>query len=111
MPDAPDAASREVAVEVRPAQPRQLRAVVDDAAGHRPRLGVVVLGDRLGERLRPRLAVEVKRMTALHDAPAVVGALLDEVNLLPEVLAVVADPQVARLAVDAHPPGAAETVA
>ena len=46
----------------------------------------------------------------LADAPAVVGPLLDQVDLLPEVLAVVADPELARLAVVAQPPGVAQAV-
>src|SRR5205085_2589686 len=43
MADAPDAAGAPVAVDVRPEEVRQLLAAVDDAAGHRPRLGMVVL--------------------------------------------------------------------
>src|SRR5262249_19334198 len=110
MADAPDAAGREVTVEIRPPQVRQFGTVIDDAAGHRAGLGVMVLGDRLRERVRPRLAVQVERMRALQDAPAVVSALLDEVDLLPDVLAVVADPQIAALGVDVQPPGVAEAV-
>src|SRR5438552_284274 len=71
---------------------------------------MVMLGDRFGERRRAGLAVEVERMTALDDAPAVVSALLDEVDLLPQVLAVLPDPQIAGGAIDVQPPRVAEAI-
>ena len=49
-------------------------------------------------------------MAPLEQAPAVVAALLDQVDLLPRVLPVVADPELARLPVVAQPPGIAQAV-
>src|SRR5262249_55110169 len=76
-------------------------AVVDVAAGQRAELGVVVLDDRRDDRRRPFLAQRAERVTALHDAPAVVAALLDAVDRFPEVLADLAGPQIAGGAVEA----------
>ena len=94
----------------RPRRSGKLLAVVDDAAGQRPGFRVVVFDGRLDERRRPGLAVEVERVAALRHAPAVVVALLDEVRLLPQVLAVVADPEVAGLRVVADAPRVAQAV-
>src|SRR5438552_3099507 len=49
-------------------------------------------------------------VAAFQDAPAIVAAALDPVNLLPQILADVADPEVARGAVEAHLPGLAQAV-
>src|SRR5262249_44039057 len=46
----------------------------------------------------------VKRVESLADAPAVVSAVLDQVNNFPEILAHIASPEVAGLAVEAEPP-------
>src|SRR5262245_42699998 len=61
-------------------------------------------------RRRAKLAVEIKRVTTFVNAPAVVGAALDEESLLPQVLAVLADPDVASGLVDVNSPGVAEAV-
>src|SRR5439155_3011774 len=71
---------------------------------------MVMLGDRFGERRRTGLAVEVERVTTLDDAPAVVGALLDEIHLLPQVLAVLPNPQIAGGAIDVQSPRVAEAI-
>ena len=49
-------------------------------------------------------------MAPFAQAPAVVGALLDQVNLFPQVLPILADPELARLAVVAEPPRVPEAV-
>src|SRR5262249_39807742 len=108
--DAPDFARGPVAVEVRPAQLRELVPVVDEAAGERAHVRGRVLDGRFGDRRRAGLAGGVERVAALDDAPAVVGAALHQVRLLPQVLPVVADPQVVGLAVDVQPPRVAEAV-
>src|SRR5207249_620937 len=79
-------------------------AVVDEPAGQRASLGMMMLDRRFHERHWGELALEIKRMVPLHDAPAVVVAFFDEERLLPQVLAVLADPEVARLFIDAHAP-------
>ena len=102
--DAPDAAGRIVGVDVGALELRQGRACVDESAGHRPRLGVGMFRDRLRDRRRARLLFIVELVGALDDAPAVIGAAFDQVNLLPEVLPLIAHPDLAGLLVDHDPP-------
>ena len=108
--DPPDAAGGPVAVEIGPDQVGQARAAVDPAAGERARLAVGVLGGRRQDRVGASLARGDEDVAPLGDAPAVVAPLLDQVNLLPEVLPILADPELARLAVVAQPPGVAQAV-
>ena len=61
------------------------------------------------DRRRPDL-LRLDRLRPLHRGPAVVAALLDPVDRLPQLPADVADEQLAGLAVEAHPPGVAEAV-
>src|SRR4051794_23707411 len=70
----------------------------------------MVLGGRRQNRVGAGLAIGEEDMAALGQAPAVIAALLDQVNLLPEILTVLADPELARLAVEAEPPGIAQAV-
>ena len=86
-----------VAVDVGAVQFGQLAAVIDDAAGQRAGFAVMVLGGRRRQRLRPQLAVGIEDVAPFIDAPAEVVALADEIDLLPQILAVVADPDVAGL--------------
>ena len=69
-----------------------------------------MLDGRLDDRRRPGLAVEVERVAPLHHAPAVVLPLLDEVGLLPEVLAVLPTQSWSALRVVGDPPGVAQSV-
>ena len=108
--DPPDAAGGPVAVDVGPDQVGQAGAAVDPAAGERAGLAVGVLGGRRQDRVGARLALGDEDVAPLGEAPAVVAPLLDQVDLLPEVLAVLADPELARLAVEAQPPGIAQAV-
>ena len=108
--DPPDVAGGPVAVDVGPDQVGQVRAAVDPAAGERAGLAVGVLGGRRRDRVGARLALGVEDVAPLDEAPAVIGPLLDQVDLLPEVLAVLADPELARLAVVAEPPGVAQAI-
>src|SRR5262249_3643336 len=57
-----------------------------------------------------RPALRLEDVTPLREAPAVIGPLPDQVNLLPEVLTVLADPELARLRVVAEPPRVAQAV-
>ena len=52
----------------------------------------------------------VRRLPAFHDAPAVVAAALDVIEHLPQLPTHIADPQVARLPIEAHPPRVAKAV-
>ena len=70
----------------------------------------MVLGGRRQDRVGARLAFGEENMAAFGQAPAVIAPLLDQVNLLPEILTVLADPELARLAVEAEPPGIAQAV-
>src|SRR5262249_38069393 len=101
---APDAAGVEVAVDVGAGQVGQALAVVNVAAGQAAEVRVRVLGDRRQDRRRPLGAFRAEGVCALVDAPAVVAALLDLQDALPQVLADLADPQLARGPVEAHLP-------
>src|SRR4029079_4972529 len=88
----------------------QTIAVVDDPPGDRPELGVVMLHDRRNERRGSARPLRPEGMAAFHYAPAVVSAALDDEDLLPQVLADVSAPQVARRAVKMEFPRLAQTV-
>src|SRR5262249_48672572 len=55
-------------------------------------------------------ALTAETAQALHDAPAVVAALRDQVNLFARVLADVAHPQSAALRVEREAPGVAQAI-
>src|SRR5215203_2222268 len=103
------------------AGPRRMRAAVDIAAGDRDsqaslryRGAVVVDQDRVGQPVlvaRGRVGVRVdvvEALVAFHPAPAVVAALLDDVDFLDRILLDVGAEQ---LLVAAHVEGAAPRVA
>ena len=106
----PDLAGRVVAVKVRSLQLGKFRTVVNDSAGQRSRLGMRMLERRLHVRMRAGLAFQVKRMAAFVNAPAVVLALVDLVNLLPQILSVLSDPDVTGLRVGRHSPRISQAV-
>ena len=108
--DPPDPAGGPVAIDVSPDQVGQAGAAVDPASGERAGFAVGMLGGRREDRVGARLVLGVEDVAPLGDAPAVVRPFLDEVDLLPEVLPVLADPELPRLAVVAHPPGVAQAV-
>src|SRR5262249_19631910 len=108
--DPPDLAGGPVAVDVGADQLGQPGAAVDPAAGERAGLAVRVLGGRWGDRVRARLALGMEDVAPFGDTPAVVGPLLDQVSLLPQVLPILGDPELARWVVIAQPPRVAQTV-
>src|SRR6266446_6470222 len=61
-------------------------------------------------RRRTKLAIEVKWMAALIDAPTVVFTFSHQVSRFPKVLAVIADPDLTALFVNRQPPWVAQTV-
>src|SRR5688572_5651391 len=69
---------------------------------------MMVFDGRLGIEVRPALALQIERRAALHDAPAVIVALLDEESLLVEVLPVLSAPDVAGLGVGGDSPRIAQ---
>src|SRR2546423_1826342 len=71
---------------------------------------VVILPDRLDQVLARADARRPEGVPALAAVPAVVATLLDQVDFFPEVLAHVRRPELARLAVEGHPPDVAEPV-
>src|SRR5262245_28197471 len=87
-----------------------LRPVVDDSAGQRAELGMMLLDGRLDMWRRPEFAIEVERMAAFVAAPAVVLPFADEVGLLPQVLAVLPDPDVPRFDIHGGAPWIAKAV-
>src|SRR5262245_28590389 len=106
----PDPARVEIAVDIGASQLLEALAVIDVSARQRAEIGVRMLDDRLEDRRRPFLAFGPERMRPFHDAPAIVAALLDLVDTLPEVLANFADPEIARLAIEAELPGLTEAI-
>src|SRR5262245_62897478 len=70
----------------------------------------MVLSGGERERLRAHFAIGVEDVAAFVDAPAEVVALADEIDLLPKVLAVVADPDLAGFGIDRDAPGIAEAI-
>ena len=71
---------------------------------------MVVLDGRRDGGSRTELAVEVKRMAAFINAPAIILTAPDQMRRFPKVLAVVAGPDLASLFIDAQAPGIAQTV-
>src|SRR6185436_7978991 len=65
-----------------------------------------------GERVlvRAELPIEIEVVAPFEDAPAKVVARADEKDLLPQILAVVADPDVPCRGIDVQLPWVAETV-
>src|SRR5512135_565356 len=119
LAEAPDPAGFVVAVDVHADQLGQVPAAIDIAAGDAlavvgaPGAGLVgvvgILDDRLGERRGGVfLLAGAERVEALHDAPAVIAAVLDDVDGFPEILAHVARPEPAGLAVEGDLPGVAQ---
>src|SRR5579872_7265777 len=100
----PNATGVEVAIEVMAGQLGQALAVVDEAAGERAEVGVVVLDQRGQDFRRAELPLGAEGMIAYADAPAVVAAALDLVDHLPQVLPDFTRPEVARLAIEAEAP-------
>ena len=64
----------------------------------------------LGYRSRSQLAVGIEDVAALVDAPAVVGSPFHQIDLFPEVLSVVAHPEMPGPGVHRHAPGVAKPV-
>src|SRR5262249_9634635 len=106
----PDFAGVEITVNVSAFQLLQPLAVVDVAAGERAELGVVVFDDRLEDGRRPLLAFGAEGVAAFRDAPAVVSALLNLVDHLPQILTDLAAPQIASLLVEAVLPRLTQAV-
>src|SRR4051794_22614852 len=71
---------------------------------------MMMLDRRLQYRRRPLFAAGIERMTSFHDAPAVIRPFFYEVGLLPQVLPVLANPEMPCLPVGGHPPGVAQAV-
>src|SRR5205807_514480 len=89
-------------------QLREFLAVVNKAAGEGARLGVVMLDRGWRHKVRPLGTVRIKRMAPFGHAPTIVVPPLDEKGLLPQILAILAHPQVPGLAIDRHSPRVAQ---
>src|SRR5262245_36006059 len=77
-----DSAGRVVAVEVGADEFWELLAAIDEAAGERTSFGMRVLRGRRQDRPGALLAVDVKRLASLDDAPTVVAGARHAINLL-----------------------------
>ena len=107
---APDLAGVVVAVDVMSVEVLQSRAVIRQSVGDRRGLGVRHLDCRRQDGSRPARPLRVGRLPAFHHALAVVAATLDAIEHLPQFPADIANPQIAGLAIEAHPPRIAKTV-
>src|SRR5262245_43889177 len=92
-------------------QLRQCLATEDEATGDRLADAVVVLPDRLDQVLAVSDALRAEGVEALAQVPAVVAALDQDVDLLVQVLADLAGPQLPGLSIEGHPPDVAQSVA
>src|SRR2546426_276478 len=70
----------------------------------------MVLPDWIDQVLARTAAARAERVQALAQVPAVVAALLDDVDLFVQILPYVAGPQPAGLVVERHPPDVAQAV-
>src|SRR5262245_22250315 len=100
----PDLRAHVIGVEVHAVKLREARSTIDGPAGDRLANIMVILPDRLDELLPRPGALRPERVQALAAIPAVVAALLDDVDFLEEILPDVAGPELAGLAVEGHAP-------
>src|SRR4051794_14014498 len=70
----------------------------------------MVLGRGKSQRLWPHLPVRIKNMAPFIDAPPKIVPFANEIDLLPQILAVVADPDMTRSGIDRQPPGISQAV-
>src|ERR1051326_869611 len=84
--------------------------MVDVTTDKRTEIGVRLFDDWFDDGRGTLLAFRTEGVRAFHDAPAVVAAFFDLVDVLPEILADVATPQVAVLGVKAERPRLAQAV-
>ena len=106
----PHAASLPIAANVTAGQLLEPLAAIHVAADDRASVGVRVGKVGRNDRRRAALGVGINRLRALHDAPAIVAPFLDSVDALPQFPTDIADPQIARLPVEAHPPRISQAV-
>src|SRR5882762_212312 len=88
-----------IAVQVDIAQLGELVSLVDIAARDGAALRVVMLDHGRHERRGTALAVGMEGVGTLHYAPAMVASAIDQFDHLPEILADVPDPGLARMRV------------
>src|SRR5262245_45853589 len=100
----PDATRIEIAIKIGAFKLFQALAVINEPAGDAAKRGVIVLDDWLEDRRRPLFSLRPKRMSTFLDRPAVVAALFNLVDHLPQILADFAAPKITRLTVEAVAP-------
>ena len=103
-PCPPDFARRIITIDISTLQIGEPLAIVDDTASQRSSFRMRMFQRRFGERRRPQFAVCVEDVTAFIHAPAKVIARLDKINLLPQILTVVTNPNIACFGINGHPP-------
>src|SRR5438874_4783198 len=70
----------------------------------------MMLGGGKSQGLRSHFTIGVEDVAAFIDAPAKIVALADEIDLLPQILPVIADPDMARFWIDGDPPRIAQAI-
>src|SRR5262245_60927269 len=105
-----DLAGVVVAVDVSARKVLALRAAVDEAAGHRTKIGMRMFDDRLENRRGSLFAIGTEGMRTFVDAPAVIAATFDFVDRFPQILADFARPEVAGLPIKTELPRLTESI-
>src|SRR5262245_45912030 len=100
----PDAARVVVTIDIGAGKFLEPLTMVDEPAGDGPEVGMIVLDDGHQNLRWPPRALGAKRMAALQNAPAIVAAAFDQIDLLPQILTDVAAPEVPGRGIEAHLP-------
>src|SRR5262249_51403180 len=110
LPRAPDSAGGVIPVKISSIQSGKFASVIDDPAGQGAEFRVGMFDRGRHDGCRSAATMRIKRMAALDYAPSIIISTMDQICRLPQILPVVADPDVAGLFVNAHAPGVAKTV-
>ena len=108
--NSPDASGGIVAIEEDAIEFREQGSAADNAAGEAACFGVGVFGGGIHDGLWAAGALGVEGVAAFLNAPAIVFSAADFIDLFPEVLSVLSDPDFAGLLVDIESPGVAKAI-
>ena len=106
----PNPARRPVAIKIGAGELREARAAINEAARQRTELSVIMLDGRRREGRRAAQTVGEENARAFIRAPAVIGAAVQQMRALAEVLPVLSHPDLPALAVGRDAPGIAQSI-